>query len=83
MILPNLDANETIYQTADRMYDWLRMHGFAVTMFQPDDLELDPKLYNTTNHKINMDTLEGDMLDAGLAYINWIKDATERGRNTI
>jgi hypothetical protein len=74
MILPDLDANETIYETADRMYDWLRLHGFAVTMLTPDDLEVEPK-----QDKINRETLELEMQAAGLNYIEWLKEGYYNG----
>jgi hypothetical protein len=51
------------------MYDWLRLHGFAVTILTPDDLEVEPK-----QDKINRETVELEMQAAGLNYIEWIKE---------
>ena len=58
-----------------RAFCWIRKQGYAVAMWTPEEMALDPKHYKETDGyaRFREDHLEGAMISAGFEYINEMK----------
>lgn len=71
------NKDESIEENVYQAYAWIRKQGYAVAMFTPDEMALDPKHFKETDGyaRFREDHLEGAMITGGFEYISEMKRA--------
>jgi hypothetical protein len=69
------DKSVSVDANVFRAFSWIRKQGYAVAMWTPEEMELDPKHYLETDGYATFDPedLEGAMITAGDEYITEMK----------